>query len=123
MAQADHNLNAAALKVSSPELGSPALAHSNPLIASPLTIGARPARPRQRLQEDRVRQAILKLYPNDGTKGDPETFRGVVYGTKGIQTETIRGAVAKELAPDSRTRNLAEPSWDIVARVLGRRLG
>jgi hypothetical protein len=61
---------------------------------------------RKRPQEDRVRSAISKLYPN---------------GTDEIRTEAIRSAVTKELKSDSQARNIKDPSWDIVARVLGRR--
>jgi len=59
-------------------------------------------------QMRRVLEALKKLYPPDGKVPDD------------VSTEAVRARVDEELAPDSRNRGLAAPSWDTVNRALGR---
>jgi hypothetical protein len=59
---------------------------------------------RRRRQRERAEKAIDKLYPK---------------GTD-LPTETVRAAVAGELGAESKASGLANPSWDVVNRVLGR---
>jgi hypothetical protein len=71
--------------------------------ASPIPPAKRTAR-----QAERVKRALLELYPPDGRP--PEH----------ASTEKIRGEVAAKLAPENRQHGLAEPSWDTIKRVIER---
>jgi hypothetical protein len=59
-------------------------------------------------QQDRVKRALKKLYPPNGSV--PEQ----------ISTEEVRGKVAAELEGENRQYGLADPSWETVARAIGR---
>jgi len=71
---------------------------------------ASPTPPAERTapQAERVKRALLELYPPDGRP--PEH----------LSIEAIRGEVAAKLAPENRQRGLAEPSWDTIKRVIDR---
>jgi hypothetical protein len=55
-------------------------------------------------QVDRVLRVLPTLYPPHGVP------------PLGVTIETVRGKVAKALAPESEQQGLAEPSWDTVNR-------
>jgi hypothetical protein len=62
-------------------------------------------------QIDRVNRALQELYPREHyPNGVPRQ----------IPTETVRGKVAYFLDDETKALNLANPSWKVVARALGR---
>lgn len=68
----------------------------------------RNSKSRKASQQDRVRRVLPKIFPPDGAVPDH------------VSTKEVWGKVAAELASENKQKGLAEPSWESVARAIGR---
>jgi hypothetical protein len=78
-------------------------------VRKPIAAPPGQAEPKKRIarQQERVLRAVRNRWPN----GVPSN----------LTIETVRGIVADDLAPESKNLGLADPSWETVARALGRK--
>src|SRR5262249_49552267 len=97
---------------SPPEASTPASTSTSPTSpTSPASPASSTSAPEHRHgpQIDRADRALCELFPPDGKIPANMTY------------ETARGMVATHLAPESRTKGLADPSWKVVKVAVGRR--